>query len=531
MARYVLLVILLYALGIGLLLIPSCRSGSVPQQESYLNMMTAGLTERSRSADEMEPYSYSVDLPEIETADAGWSIEAESADYPREARVSRVRRGYSGIGYVAGLPENTESAVVFPVTVPYSQHYAVTLCLATDDGASGAVRVNGAVISPFTLEGSSLFTRVTFYGVFLEKGDAEISLDTADGSLECDYIELTNDSSLDRVDFRIDEETCDKNASDSAKHLYGFLREHWGKQILTGQFVSDSSNRELGIIYTMTGQLPAIRFSELGTEDDLSQIQSAIDWNVYMHGVVGLMWQWNAPGSSSVYAADTDFSLERALYRVDADALSAMSQDAIQDEIDKQQLPADCLKLVQDIDKIAGYLKMLADMDIPVLWRPLHEAGGGWYWWGASEPKYYTRLWSLLFRRLTGYHGLHNLIWVWNAQSASYPVPEDTYDIASVDVYLHADHAYGSRYEQFLSLARITEGKKMLALSECSALPDLKMLSVDQTVWSYFGLWYGVYIMKPDGSFSDAYYSSNDLYNLYNSDLAFSLNDFLSFYQ
>ncbi len=100
-----------------------------------------------------------------------------------------------------------------------------------------------------------------------------------------------------------------------------------------------------------------------------------------------------------------------------------------------------------------------------------------------------------------------------------------------MDVYLPADHTFGSRYEQFLSLARITNGRKMLALSECSALPDLKMMAVDSAVWSFFGLWYGEYIMKPDGSFSDAYYSSNDLYNLYNSKLALSLNDFLSLYQ
>ena len=71
----------------------------------------------------------------------------------------------------------------------------------------------------------------------------------------------------------------------------------------------------------------------------------------------------------------------------------------------------------------------------------------------------------------------------------------------------------------------------MLALSECSALPDPEMMQVDASVWSFFGLWYGDYLMKPDGTLNDAVYTSNDLYNLYNSELALSLNDFLSLYQ
>ena len=31
--------------------------------------------------------------------------------------------------------------------------------------------------------------------------------------------------------------------------------------------------------------------------------------------------------------------------------------------------------LLKDIDNIAGYLKLLQDKNIPVIWRPLHEAG------------------------------------------------------------------------------------------------------------------------------------------------------------
>ena len=119
---------------------------------------------------------------------------------------------------------------------------------------------------------------------------------------------------------------------------------------------------------------------------------------------------------------------------------------------------------------------------------------------------------------------------MWNGQSDSFLVPEDTYDIASVDVYLETKMEYGSRYEQYQSLARITDGRKLLALSECSSIPNQEMMQLDNSLWSFFGLWYGEYLMNPDGTFADTYYSSSDLYNLYNSELALSLNDFVALY-
>ena len=43
--------------------------------------------------------------------------------------------------------------------------------------------------------------------------------------------------------------------------------------------------------------------------------------------------------------------------------------------------------LRMEIDKIRSKLvelKKLQASKIPVLWRPLHEAGGKWFWWGAK---------------------------------------------------------------------------------------------------------------------------------------------------
>lgn len=478
------------------------------------------------AADELAPDRYVVNVPSVDHAKVMASKEAESVYSAESFAILTQRTGYRGKGYIKVSGCNVESAYTLHWNVNATQHYDITICMAADRKVTNRLRINGNPITDFTLQASEQFVRVTFYGIFLEEGDIEISIDAIDGGLFVDYFELTSESTIMDIDFDIADTPCDPNATKKTVAMYQYLKENWNENLITGQYVSDSRNRELALIYEMTGQLPLIRFSSLGDDDTPAQVEAAMDWHLYTGGYVGLMWHWNAPGSDTVYAAETDYSLSAALYRVSIEQLAKASPEELQQMAKEGSISQECLLLMQDIDAMSAQLIKFANMDIPILWRPLHEAGGGWYWWGADGANAYLQLWLLLYHRMTDYHGLHNLIWLWNGQSASYMVPEDTYDIASVDVYLSPDMQYGSRYEQFISLARITEGNKLLALSECSALPDIETLLLDRTIWSFFGLWYGEYIMNSDGTFSDAYYSSSDLYNLYNSERTLSLNDF-----
>lgn len=492
--------------------------------------LSGAASDQSLAPDELEPYSYTLSVPEIERRNTAWSSEAETAVIPYGARIARSKKGFSGSGYVVRLPEHTESALSVPVEVPATQHYALTICVASDTEVTNAIRVNGNLLSPFTLDGGDGFIRVTFYGVFLEKGSASIAIDTIDGGICVDYFELSNDSTVYDSSFTIEPDPCDPEASDETKRLYHFLRSQWGKQILTGQHVPTAQNKELSLIYAITGQLPAIRFGAVGTDDDLSQINAAIDWSMEQGGIVGLTWQWRAPGTGSLYAENSAFSLSHALRNTDSAQLASLTIKEGERAVRDGMLMQDTLQLLSDIDEVAEELIRLRNLNIPVLWRPLYEAGGEWYWWGGSGAENYEKLWELVYLRMTEYHGLHNLIWIWNGQSENFLVPEEMFDIASVDVYLQARMEYGSRYEQYQSLGRITNGRKMLALSECSSIPNQEMMQLDRSLWSYFGLWYGEYLMNPDGTFADTYYSSNDLYNLYNSELALSLKDFVSLY-
>ena len=82
--------------------------------------------------------------------------------------------------------------------------------------------------------------------------------------------------------------------------------------------------------------------------------------------------------------------------------------------------------LMKDIDAIAQQLLILQEADVPILWRPLHEASGGWFWWGASGAEAYKQLYILLYDKLTNEYGLNNLIWLWNGQDADW-YPGDEY--------------------------------------------------------------------------------------------------------
>ncbi|MCR5075547.1 MAG: glycoside hydrolase family 26 protein, partial [Ruminococcus sp.] len=126
----------------------------------------------------------------------------------------------------------------------------------------------------------------------------------------------------------------------------------------------------------------------------------------------------------------------------------------------------------------------------------------------------------------TNYFELDNLIWIWNGQSEETLVSKNTFDIASLDIYLDNKTDYGSRYEQFLALQNIVGKEKLIALSECSSVPDIDSSFRDNAVWSFFGLWYGKYLENEDGEFSGEYTDKETLVRAYNSDGALSLDEY-----
>lgn len=70
------------------------------------------------------------------------------------------------------------------------------------------------------------------------------------------------------------------------------------------------------------------------------------------------------------------------------------------------------------LDRVATALAELRDAGVVVLWRPMQEMNGSWFWWGyATYPAdggAYQRLWHDMFHYFSEDKGLENLLWVFS---------------------------------------------------------------------------------------------------------------------
>ncbi|MBN1440682.1 MAG: hypothetical protein JW929_14850 [Anaerolineales bacterium] len=90
------------------------------------------------------------------------------------------------------------------------------------------------------------------------------------------------------------------------------------------------------------------------------------------------------------------------------------------------------------LDRIAAALAELQDAGVVVLWRPMQEMNGFWFWWG-SDPEGYRKVYLDMFEYFTREKDLHNLLWVYSP-SAEIPdirsYPGDEYvDIVAPTAY------------------------------------------------------------------------------------------------
>jgi hypothetical protein len=150
--------------------------------------------------------------------------------------------------------------------------------------------------------------------------------------------------------------------------------------------------------------------------------------------------------------------------------------------------------LLRDLDKIAGELEVLRDAHVPVLWRPLHEANGRWFWWGARGPEPLRKLWRLMFENFTAKHKLNNLIWVFSPGAETDLAdwyPGDAYvDIIGQDHY-PMDGNHGTAKDVFDELTAFGRGQKLIALGENGPIPDVNQLVREKAGWLFFTTWSG----------------------------------------
>jgi len=77
----------------------------------------------------------------------------------------------------------------------------------------------------------------------------------------------------------------------------------------------------------------------------------------------------------------------------------------------------------------------------PILFRPLSEMNGQWFWWGHRTRAEYIGLWNHIRNRLMTTHGLHNIIWVYESASSEHTHPTPTGTSSASDYYYPGDDA------------------------------------------------------------------------------------------
>jgi hypothetical protein len=158
--------------------------------------------------------------------------------------------------------------------------------------------------------------------------------------------------------------------------------------------------------------------------------------------------------------------------------------------------------LLSELDTMAVRLQEMEDANVPVLWRPLHEIDGNWFWWSDTvTPANTAALFRVVYNYLKFDKGLSNLIWVYNAShngaggSRADFYPGASYvDIASVDVYgLDCDAGTPQAgYQTFWDDMAAVAPNKMLAIAETECMPDPDFMEAETTPrWLYIMPWYG----------------------------------------
>ncbi|MBF9254016.1 T9SS type A sorting domain-containing protein [Pontibacter sp. 172403-2] len=388
-----------------------------------------------------------------------------------------------------------EGSLTFDITIPKEGFYDLSINASAPNGDKINKLQLGENTLDFSLAQNSAYTTQKLVSAQkLPAGKQQVKIIKSWGWINIDYLEVKEVDGANR--FHLNQTLITPNPTPEAKALYDFLLDNYGEKIISGVMTLKSMD-EVNWLKQNTGKEPALLgldFMHSGRGytwyNDKEPVNDALAW-YNRNGIPALMWHWRDPSriTEAFYTKNqskpdgTDFDISKI-----ADVNSAEYK-----------------AMLADIDFTAGMLKELQDLHVPVIWRPLHEAAGGWFWWGAKGPEPLKALWHLMYDRMVKYHGLTNLIWVWTREpndDAWYPGDEYV-DIIGRDVYKDGDH--GSQALEFSDMNNRYGGKKMLALSETGSFPDVDNLIKDGTAWSWFMPWYGAYTQ-------DSKYNSLDLW-------------------
>lgn len=378
--------------------------------------------------------------------------------------------------------------------------------------------------------GSSAAERPADSGAAASTAESQAPAESGDGQLLSNPIALNSEGDIDmdtalayetdyeamKAYFESREVDPTKPVSENAQtnektmEVWNYLRSVYGKQVITCQQMMGNECYEDLVFYNATNDLTAMKGYDFifctGSYHSDDMIDEAIEWSKESGGLCAFTWHWNVPkdidnpeGGYAFYTSEiTNFS------QVNAVTPGTKEYETV----------------IHDIDLIATKIQRMESEGVTILFRPLHEASGAWFWWGlqgrdSATNEVFQKLWYMIYDRLENYHKLTNIIWVWNGQNPHTAIHPNAFDIEGIDRYYdqedisaealstYYEKCYGelAGYDKYCAeLAGMESTGKMMALTECGYIPDPEGIKAANTMWLYYMVWNGDFIYETDAA-------------------------------
>lgn len=456
-------------------------------------------------------------------ADFSLTVEAESGKLEGNAKANDFPDA-SGGAYVNGV--NVEGdALTMTADIEYSGFYDMNFLTMGSEGRVNNVLVDGMKVGDITTNSPAEFGDTLLSYIYLDKGTHEITITPSWGYVDIDCLILTAAATPITEDtYKVEPTLVNPNADENTKRLYKFLCDIYGKYSLAGQYADEGrASSEYEKITAKTGKTFAVLGLDMGNYSlgskahgaESKTVEYAYDWYKNAGGIVQLCWHWTTPEDYAVNAGDQPWysSFYKEGSKLDLDKIMNGEDDAA------YQL------LMDDIDNMANELARLRDAGVSVLWRPLHEAAGGWFWWGNCEPESYKKLWNVMYDKMTNEHNLTNLIWVWNGQDPAWYPGDETVDINGWDIYAgnHVDSSQSGRFDDMAT--NYGTKTKLIALTENGCVMDPDKVFNDNARWLFWGTWSDPFTMKLGVVINDEYTTVELLTKAYNHERVLTLDE------
>ena len=472
-----------------------------------------------------------------------YTIEAEDCEGVTQIWTSVYERKIKGIFTGTGFAYLQNTPFSFNVTVPEDGMYQFTARMAqilNEDGRQQTISING-VDFMYKVPYYDTWTDFDFGMHRLNKGSNKISFKPIYGYAEYDSITVSEATFPDFSS--VPTKLSDPKATPEAQKVQDYLGSVYGKKIVSGQQEiyggGNNGNYELEFdyIYDLSGKYPAVRgfdfmnYNPLYGWDDQTT-ERVIDWVNKRGGIATASWHINVPIDFENYEVGDKVDWQKCTY---ATKSSFKTEDCIVEGTKENDYWNAAIKM------LAEQLKRLQDANVPLIFRPLHEAegnantdgSGAWFWWGKAGAKTYVKIWKYLYEKLTKEYELHNLIWeqnlyAWNSDSAQWYAGDEYVDMVGYDKYntvynRHDGKTSGpnldSESEIFYTLVKFVDNKKMVAMAENDSIPSVYNLIIEHAAWLYFCPWYGEFILDEKNN------AKADLKELYTHEYCITLDD------